>query len=184
MPETDGHGDTCGIDAMLSYLSVARDLPMTIAQVDSMRSLFIAHGWMNTRSYNGMVITSIAAAFQQIYNVQPVKVVPWDDSFQLDAHLAQFHDDLKTIYQTRRAVLWETHNGQALPDNQQNVFNHFVLAWGEDSLQGLGYYTANGDLLSALTHTTPVPPVWYTWTEYLRAEPRAYLVLPALGVIP
>lgn len=178
VPETDGHGDTCGIDAQLAYLHVAKDYDDSLATVDSLRSLAIAHGWMNTASYRGMVITSIASMLRYL-GVEPLAVVPWGQ-----INLDTFHGELRNIYTSHRCVLYETHNAAALPGNQPGVQNHFVTIWGEDSQSGLGYYTANGDTEYALAHTTPVPPVWYTWTNLLASEPMAYLVLPALAVIP
>lgn len=178
VPETTGHGDECGIDASLSYLHVAKDYDDSLATVNALRSLAIAHGWMNTTSYRGMVITSIAS-FLRYLGVEPLQVVPWG-AINLDT----FHQTLRGISQSHVCVLYETHNASALPGNQPNVQNHYVTIWGEDSVNGLGYYTANGDTLTALEHTTPVPATWYTWSNIVASEPMGYLVLPSLGVIP
>lgn len=172
IPETTGHGDECGIDAALAYLHVKKGYSASLAQANALRMTAIAHGWMDTVAFKGMTVMSIAALLRYL-GVEPTQVVPWGQ-----VNLDEFHQTIRNIYQSHVCVLYETHNASALPGSQQGVQNHFVSIWGEDSQAG--YYTANGDTLYALEHTTPIPPVWYTWSNILASEPMGYLVLPAV----
>ena len=178
--ENDGNGDTCGPIVVLDYMNRidAGKFPLNNTQLVAMRSEYIAKGWMNNPAWGrGMVITSIASAFGS-YGVKPVKVVPWNDNLDFN----QFHTDLHDAMLKGQAVIWETHNAQALPNNQQNVFNHFVLSWGIDSV--LGYYCCNGDTYAALgSGQQAVSPIWYGINDIQAALIRGYLILPAIQPI-
>lgn len=169
MAEIDGHGDTCGIDAMLAYLHVAKGLPLSLDLVDALRQHLI-----NLHLFDhGMTMQSIAAALSQLYGVHPVSLVPWGGV--TDTGL---RTDLKNATLARQAVILETSRAYNLPDNQPGVQNHFVTVWGIDS--ELGYWTANGDTETALRSTGITSPVWYTWANIEAAAIGSYMILPAI----
>lgn len=175
--EDDGHGDTCGPIVMLDYLAVVQGLPLTVAQIDSMRAQFIAAGLMNTPAYRGMTMTSLDQAFAKFYSVRSLKVVPWGK-----VNFDTFHADLKAAMLARQYVVIETSNAAALPGNQQGVANHFIGAWGIQS--STGYYCANGDTLLALAKGGVVGPVWYDIGDLAACKPGAYGIYPAAPVTP
>lgn len=174
VPETDGHGDTCGIDAMLAYLGIAKNMPRVLSQVDAMRNELIGLNLFD----HGMTMVAIRDAFHH-YGIQEVKFQDENGSLSF----AQFHQDLIDALTNHQCVLMMTRNAQALPGNQQNVFLHFVTFWGIDS--NLGYYCANGDLMSDFNpwQTTPQTPVWYGVGALAASNPLGYIVLPAISEV-
>lgn len=173
MSETDGHGDTCGPIVIADYLHLAQGMTLSVAEIDTLRQQYIDAGLMDTPAYRGMTIESIAAALVKFHHVTPLKVVPWGQ-----ASFDGFHTDLINALVARQAVVQETTNASALPGNQGNVANHFILHWGIQS--DLGYYAANGDTLIALNQGGVVGPVWYNRGNLAAAGVGAYLILPAI----
>lgn len=169
MPETDGHGDTCGIDAMLAYLAVRHAEPLTLDTVDTLRATFIGHGWFN----GGMTINSIVDAMHGQFGITALKMVPWGAVTETG-----MRSDFQQASIARQAIIFETNYAFNLPDNQPGVNRHFCCIWGIDST--LGYWTANGDTLTALRSTSPISPVWYTWSNLLAASIQAYAIFPAV----
>lgn len=175
IPETDGHGDTCGIDALLGYLRLAKNMPGTQGQVDAMRADLIGLGLFD----HGMTMEQIKGAANH-YGVQEVKFV----DFNASLNSAAFRDDIIAALSVKQYVLYETANAQALPGNQQGVQYHFVGLWGIDS--DLGYYALNGDLVSDFSPWTELPqtPVWYGIGALTASQPVGYIILPALPEAP
>ena len=173
MSETDGHGDTCGPIVIADYIHVVQGLTLSVQEIDTLRSEYIAAGLMNTPQYTGMTATSISAALQKFHGVTPLKVVPWGQ-----ATFDSFHSDLINALIAHQAVIQETTNASALPGNQGNVQNHFILHWGIQS--DIGYYACNGDTTIALNQGGVVGPVWYNRGNLAAAGVGAYLILPGL----
>lgn len=175
MPETDGHGDTCGPIAIADYLHVAQGLALTTATIDSLRTQYIAAGLMNVPGLPGMTMVQIGQALEKFHHVTPVKLVPWG---QLSWN--QFHTDLIAALMVRQYVIVETSKASALPGNQPGVNNHFIGVWGIQS--DIGYYSANGDTLLALAkgQNGVAGPVWYDATDIANSAPGAYAILPAV----
>lgn len=173
LPETDGHGDTCGPIVILDYVHVTQGCELSIAALDALRQKLIAEGLMQP---GGMTMGQVVNSLEQVYGVKPLKVVGWG---QVD--LATYHSDLKAAMLAKCAVIEEPHDASAYPDGQAGVQNHFVLHWGIDS--ALGYYTCNGDTYTALRSHVPVSPVWYTWANIVGAIPSSYCILPAAAEV-
>lgn len=174
LPETDGHGDTCGPIAMLDYRHIAHGVPLDIPTVDASRTELIGWGLMNQPGLPGMTIDQIATALSAHYQVQPVHVVSWGH-----ADWNTFHTDLIAAMMAHQAVIIEVGAAHNLPDNQPGVDNHFVLAWGIQS--DLGFYCCNGDTLRALARGgNPAGPVWYNASDLQAAQVGAYAILPAV----
>ena len=176
MSETDGHGDTCGPIVIADYLHVTQGFPLNVASIDALRARLIAQGYMGQSG--GMTLNSIAAALLMDYGVHALVTVSWTPTL----NTAQFHADLLAAMAHHQAVVMQTHNAAALPDNQPGVQEHFILLWGIDSVRG--YWACNGDTETALRAGGAVSPVWYTWANLLASQPDAYCVLPAFGGAP
>ena len=174
IPETDGHGDTCGIDAMMTYLAIAKNHPMTEEHISMMRDELINLGLFD----HGMTMENIRDAFRH-YGVTETKFV----NFNASLNLAAFRDDIIQALENHQCVIFETANAQALPGNQAGVQYHFVSLWGIDS--DLGYYCANGDLVSDFNpwKTTPQTPVWYGIGALSASHPVGYIILPSVSEV-
>lgn len=179
MSETDGHGDTCGPIAYLDYLHLLTPAqwPLNVTAIDTLRQFAIDDGNMNQPAWGrGMTITSMAAELEHRLHITPVKVVPYNAALDF----AAFRADLIAALLKHQLVIMETSNAAALPDNQPGVQYHFVLMGGLDS--NLGYYTCNGDTMTALAHPgAAVEPVWYGRDALAASKPCGYLILPALA---
>src|SRR5690242_16104419 len=90
MTETDGHGDTCGPIVIADYLHVTQGMPLTTAQIDTLRSEYIAAGLMNTPGVPGMTMTAVAAALEKFHGVTPLGTKPWGQ-----ADINTLHNELR-----------------------------------------------------------------------------------------
>lgn len=144
MPETDGHGDTCGPDVMLDYAHVLNGDALTIENVDALRQELINHGLFNA----GMTMGQIVEAMHLFYGVTALAYTPWGQVNQ-----TTLRSDLQKACTAKQAVMLETSQASKLPGNQVDpwVNNHFIIAWGLDSTQG--YWCGNGDTQIALGTT-------------------------------
>lgn len=173
MPETDGHGDTCGVIVIADYIHLLGKVNLTITDIDNMRSNLISWGLMDSQGEVGMTVSQVAAGFER-YGVTPVKVVGYSSNL----NFVQFHQDIINALTHKQLVVYETSHAYALPDGQQGVDYHFVLLGGIDSLRG--YLTCNGDTYTALKSKTPVSPVWYGIGSLQASIPCGYIILPAI----
>ena len=172
--ESGGHGDECGPICIADYIHLTQGFVLDENIVQTIRTQAIGAGLMNTPQYRGMTAQSLAETIKRFYYVTPRKVVPWGQ-----VNIDELHTDLKSIATTHEAIIVETSNAAALPDNQPGVQYHFILVWGLDS--HLGYLTCNGDTETALRAGPGaiVAPRWYSWGDILASQPGAYIILPA-----
>lgn len=168
LSETDGHGDTCGLIVILDYVTQAIGLPLTILQLDTLRTKYLANGMFGP---NGMTMRQI----KEVLNDMGIHEVKFVD-YQANLNFGAFRQDMIDAISKGQAVIWETANAQALPDNQPGVQYHFILSWGIDS--NLGYLSCNGDSETALHHGGVVEPVWYNIGAIQAARPVGYIILP------
>lgn len=176
MPETDGHGDTCGPIVIADYLHLLGRFDLTIPNIDNLRQQLINWGLMDSGKEVGMALSQIVSAFENHFSIKPEKFVDYTDTLDFN----QFHLDIINALTHKKLVIYETNQAFALPDGQRNVYRHFVLLGGIDSLKG--YYTCNGDTYTALKSKTPVSPVWYGIGSIANSKPCGYIILPAIPV--
>lgn len=178
MPETDGHGDTCGPIVIADYLHLLGRFNLTIANIDSLRQDLITWGLMDVRNSNGvevgMTLSQIYAAFTDHFKIKPVKYVGFNENLNFNT----FHQDIIHALTNKQLVVYETANAAALPDGQRRIKYHFVLLGGINSLKG--YLTCNGDTYTALKSKVPVSPVWYGIGSIQASMPCGYMILPAI----
>lgn len=177
IPENNSHGDSCGVIALLDYLAVAKGKPLTVDEVNTMRTELINMGLMDLPNLPGMTMQQIHAAALH-YGIEIVQFVDFNPSL----NPAAFRDDLIAAVEKEQYVLVEWANAQSLPDNQHGVQYHFTGTWGIDS--NLGYLTANGDTYTALANgDKPVNPVWYGINDFYAAKPVGYIVFAAVATV-
>lgn len=174
MPETDGHGDTCGPIVIADYLNLLGKFDLTISNIDKLRTSLISWGLMDGRNEVGMTLSQIYAAFTDHFNVKPEKFVGYTSNLNFTV----FHQDIINALTHKKLVVYETSIASALPGNQSGVKYHFVLLGGINTLKG--YWTCNGDSYVALASKTPVSPVWYGVGSIQASQPCGYIILPAI----
>lgn len=173
MPETDGHGDTCGPIVLADYLHLLGKFDLTIQNIDNLRQELINLKLMDLPGETGEYLTQLRDAFIH-YGVTPLKFV----GFDLNLNTSAFHQDIINALTNKQLVVYETGAAYNLPDGQRGVNYHFVLLGGIDS--NLGYLTCNGDTYTALNSKTPVSPVWYGIGSIIASKPVGYIILPAI----
>lgn len=172
--EGDGHGDTCGPIVILDYLHVLHNIELSYAATDTLRTSLIHAGLFVAGQ--GMTCGNIVQALSNLYGVQAIYQEAWDTVAPEELHYR-----IRATSLARLPMVLETSNASALPDNQKNVQNHFILSWGIDSV--MGYYCCNGDTLTGLKNGPVTSPVWYTWANLSASAIKAYAILPGSDVL-
>lgn len=169
--------DACGPDAILMSTNVVAGAPLTDDELSRMRTQMIDLGYFRVGG----------CTLDECY-----RYVAGSHLYQMNAYarygssLADIHTLLREYSGPPNAIVIQVIKAEMLPNNEWNVFGHFIAGLGIDSI--LGYYCGNGDDKSALAaangHGKIIPMRWYTWQNLLDAQIMGAFAFSKPGATP
>lgn len=165
-----GRNDTCFVNALVMALA-SIDPDHYSADCTTMNAVLadmVRQGFASARNGTGGTMSEVVAEARSLgFTVDYEDWEHWHPLLALD-RLHILMADLR--YDEGYVIVLQIGKAYALPDNEQNVFSHFVADGGVDTR--IGYLIGNGDIPRAVFHGAE----WVGWASIMAANPTAVAV--------